>query len=142
MTAASPHVGISVAREEDNALLTGRARFVGDVPVRRDTLHAAFVRSAHAHADIKAINVAAALEVKGVVDVLVGDDIKKWSKPFVVGVKQPMEHWCLAVDRVRYVGEPVVMVIARDRYAAEDGAERVTVDYTPLAPVMGIEDAI
>lgn len=142
MTAASPHVGISVAREEDNALLTGRARFVDDVPVRRDTLHAAFVRSAHAHADIKAINVAAALEVKGVVDVLVGDDIKKWSKPFVVGVKQPMEHWCLAVDRVRYVGEPVVMVIARDRYAAEDGAERVTVDYTPLAPVMGIEDAI
>lgn len=142
MTASSSHVGISIEREEDNALLTGRARFLDDMPVRQDTLHAAFVRSAHAHASVKSIDVTAALAVDGVIDVLTGDDITKWSKPFVVGVKQPMEHWCLAVDRVRYAGEPVVMVIGRDRYAAEDGAEQIVVEYEPLAPVMTVNDAI
>jgi len=142
MAATAAHVGLSIEREEDNALLSGRARFMDDVAVRADTLHAAFVRSSHAHANILSIDLSATLAVDGVVDVLCGDDIKKWSKPFVVGVKQPMEHWSLAVDRVRYVGEPIAMVLARDRYAAEDGVEEAVVDYAPLSPVLSIEDAI
>jgi 2-furoyl-CoA dehydrogenase large subunit len=74
--------------------------------------------------------------------VLAGKDIRPWSKPFVVGVKAPMEMWALAMDKVRYVGEPVAVVIAESRYLAEDAADLVTVDYEPLAAVVAIEDAI
>lgn len=142
MLTASHHIGQSIEREEDNALLSGRARFLDDVPVRPDTLHAAFVRSTHAHANIKAIDFAEALALDDVAAVMTGNDIRAWSKPFVVGVKKPMEHWCLAVDRVRYVGEPVAMVIAKDRYIAEDAAEKVVVEYEPLPSVLRIQDAI
>ncbi len=142
MSLAISHIGKSAEREEDNALLTGRARFLDDMPVRADTLHAACVRSDQAHAKILSVDVSKALAIHGVVHVLTGDDVVRWSKPFVVGVKQPMEHWCLAVDRVRYVGEPVAIVIAEDRYIAEDAAEVIAIDYAPLAPVLEIADAI
>ena len=71
-----------------------------------------------------------------------GTDVKKWTKPFVVGVKQPMEHWCMAVDKVRYVGEPLAMILASDRYKAEDAAELVDVEYEEIQPVLNISDAI
>ena len=124
-------LGQSVARVEDAALLAGHARFLDDLPVRTDTLHAAVVRSPHAHASVLSIEASAALALKGVAGVLTGNDVHKWSKPFVVGVKQPMEHWCLAMERVRYVGEPVAIVMAEDRYVAEDAAELIEVEYEP-----------
>ena len=142
MLTTPTHIGHSIEREEDNALLSGRARFLDDVPSRPDTLHAAFVRSAHAHAEIASIDVSEALALNGVAAVLTGDDVKAWSKPFVVGVKQPMEHWCLAVDRVRYVGEPVAMIVAKDRYVAEDATDKVVVSYRMLPSVLRIQDAI
>ena len=71
-----------------------------------------------------------------------GTDVKKWTKPFVVGVKQPMEHWCMAVDKVRYVGEPLAIILASDRYKAEDAAELVDVEYEDIEPVLNISDAI
>jgi len=140
--AARSWTGKSVERFEDATLLTGAGRFMDDLGVPPGTLHAAFVRSPHAHARLRSIDTAAALAVPGVRAVLTGDDVRRWAAPFLVGVKAPMEHWCIAVDKVRYVGEPVAVVVAEDRYLAEDGAERVSVDYETLVPAVGIEDAI
>ena len=141
MEPATALLGQSIEREEDNALLSGSARFLDDMPVRPDTLHAAVVRSPHPHAEILSIDTKDALNQPGIVDVLTGEDIRKWSKPFVVGVKQPMEHWCLGIERVRYVGEPVAIVLAETRYLAEDGADLVRVDYKRLPAVINIPDA-
>jgi 2-furoyl-CoA dehydrogenase large subunit len=125
-------VGQSVPRVEDAALLTGRGRFIDDLGVRPDTLYAAILRSPHAHAEITAIDGEAARRADGVVAVLTGDDIKALTTSLVVGVKAPVECWPIAVGRVRYVGEPVAVVIASDRYKAEDGVDLVEVKYRAL----------
>src|SRR6202166_650432 len=117
-----PWVGRSIPRVEDAALLTGRGRFIDDVAVRPGTLHAAILRSPHAHADILTIDASAAQRAPGVVAVLAGDDVKALTASLVVGVKAPVECWPMAVGRVRYVGEPVAIVVATDRYLAEDAA--------------------
>ena len=120
-------VGRAVERVEDAALLTGRGRFADDVGERPGTAHAAVLRSPHAHAEIVSLDAAAALSMPEVVTVLTGAEVAAWSRPFIAGVKQPMRHYALAVDRVRYTGEPVAVVVARDRYAAEDALERIEV---------------
>ena len=136
-----PWLGRSLERREDAALLTGAGRFADDVGTKPGTLHAAFLRSPHAHAKLLSIDVNAALAMPGVRAVLTGEDVKRWAAPFVVGVKAPMQHWCLAVDNVRYAGEPVAVVVAEDRYLAEDALERVRVDYEPLPAVIDVESA-
>ena len=128
-------------RFEDPALLTGRGGFVDNVGVKLGTLHAAVLRSPYAHAEVGAIDVSVALTLPGVRAVLTGADVRRWGAPFVVGVKQPMDHWCLAVERARYVGEPVAVVVAENRYLAEDALDRITVDYQPLPPVVDPEAA-
>ena len=140
MTASGTLVGQAVERVEDAALLSGRGRFADDVPVSPATQHAAFVRSPHAR--LVGIDATAALAMPGVTAVLTGDDVRQWAAPFVSAVKQPIEHWCLAVDRARYVGEPVAVVVAADRYRAEDAAEAVRVDYEPLPAVVDPEAAL
>ena len=135
-------LGQAIERVEDAALLTGRGRFGDDLPVRTDTLHAAFLRSPHAHAELGAIEVSGALAMKGVEAVVTGDYAKAHTKPFIAGVKQPMEHYCIAVDRVRYVGEPVAIVVAQDRYVAEDALEKIHVTYQPLSAVVDPEKSI
>jgi 2-furoyl-CoA dehydrogenase large subunit len=137
-----PHLGRSMERLEDAAILTGQGRYGDDIAIKSSTLHAAVLRSPHAHAEINSIDISAALAQKGVHAILTGDDIRQWSRPFVVGVKSPMEHWSLAMDRIRYSGEPVAVVIAESRELAEDGLEYIKVDYTPLSPVTSIEAAI
>ena len=129
-------VGRAVERVEDAALLTGRGRFADDVGERPGTAHAAVLRSPHAHAEIVSLDATAALSMPEVVTVLTGEDIVAWSRPFIAGVKQPMRHYALAVDRVRYTGEPVAVVVARDRYGAEDALERIEVEYRELYPVV------
>ena len=129
-------VGRAVERVEDAALLTGRGRFADDVGERPGTAHAAVLRSPHAHAEIVSLDAAAALSMPEVVTVLTGEEVAAWSRPFIAGVKQPMRHYALAVDRVRYTGEPVAVVVARDRYAAEDALERIEVEYRELTPVV------
>jgi 2-furoyl-CoA dehydrogenase large subunit len=136
------HVGQPRERLEDAALLTGRGAYADDLGVKPGTLHAAILRSPHAHAEVLAVDAAAALARPGVRAVLTRDDIQRWSQPFVVGVKQPMQHWSLAIDRVRHVGEPVAVVIAEDRYLAEDALDLVRVDYRALPVVMEIEHAL
>ncbi|OCR26000.1 carbon monoxide dehydrogenase [Pseudomonas syringae] len=135
------HIGARQARVEDAALLRGLERYADDAAIPPGTLHAAIVRSPHAHARITAIDFTTALTMKGVHGVLVGEDVKRWALPFPVGVRQPMEHWCIAVDKVRYVGEPVAVVIAENRYLAEDAIEAVRVDYEPLPPIIDPEAA-
>ncbi|MGZ5198680.1 MAG: xanthine dehydrogenase family protein molybdopterin-binding subunit [Telluria sp.] len=138
----TPFVGRPMQRIEDVSLLTGRGQYGDDVGVKPGTLHAAIVRSPHAHATIDRIDVARAEGMPGVRAVLTGADIAGWSKPFVVGVKAPMEMWALAMERVRYVGEPVAVVVAESRYLAEDAADLVQVEYSSLPAVATIDEAI
>ena len=139
---ARAHLGRDLPRVEDRALLTGRGRYGDDAPVRAGTLHAAVLRSPHAHARLLAVRGDKALALPGVRAVLTGEDVRRWSKPFIVGVKQPMELWALAVDKVRYVGEPVAVVVAESRYRAEDALEVLEADYEQLPPVVDIHSAI
>jgi 2-furoyl-CoA dehydrogenase large subunit len=142
VTAQASWIGRPIERREDATLLTGTGRYADDLGTSPGTLHAAFLRSPYAHARVRGIDVASALSMLGVRAVLTGADVKRWAAPFVVGVKAPMEHWCLAVDKVRYAGEPVAVVVAEDRYLAEDALELIKVDYEPLPAVVDIESAI
>ncbi|KDP84853.1 hypothetical protein CF70_017100 [Cupriavidus sp. SK-3] len=109
VAARQRHVGRSMERLEDAAILTGRGRYGDDLGVKPGTLHAAILRSPHAHAELGTIDASAALAAPGVHGVLTGADLAAWSRPFVAGVKAPMEQWALAMDRVRYVGEAIPM---------------------------------
>jgi 2-furoyl-CoA dehydrogenase large subunit len=128
---SSPWVGRSIPRVEDAALLTGKGRFIDDLGVRPGTLHAAILRSPHAHADIISIESSAASQARGVVTILTGEDVRALTASLVVGVKAPVECWPIAVGRVRYVGEPVAVVVATDRYLAEDAVDLIEVQYRP-----------
>jgi len=131
-----PLIGQAIERLEDAALLMGAGRYIDDLPVAPGTLHAAILRSPYPHAELVAIDASAALAMPGVAAVVTREDVTRWTRPFTVGVKQKMEHWCLAVDRVRYVGEPVAVVLAQDRYRAEDALDRIAVEYRPLPAVV------
>src|SRR5271168_3170773 len=109
---AGARIGQSLERFEDLALLTGRGRYADDLPVTVGTLHAAILRSPHAHAEILALDTARALATPGVDCVVTGEDILRWTRAFIAAVKSPIEHWCLATERVRYQGEPIAVVVA------------------------------
>ncbi|WP_179222047.1 xanthine dehydrogenase family protein molybdopterin-binding subunit, partial [Inquilinus limosus] len=129
-------VGQSIERVEDAALLTGRGRFIDDLGTRPGTLHAAILRSPHAHADIAGIDIEAARAAPGVAAVLTGAEVKALTASLLVGVKAPVECWPIATDRVRYVGEPVAVVVAEDRYRAEDALDLIEVRYAPRPAVV------
>ncbi|HET9491319.1 MAG TPA: xanthine dehydrogenase family protein molybdopterin-binding subunit [Methylomirabilota bacterium] len=142
MSAATRWIGRSLRRREDARLLTGRAAFIDDHPPTGGVHHAAIVRSPHAHARILGYDVAAALAMEGVVGVVTGEDVAKSTRPFSVGVTAPVRYFCAATDKARFVGEPVAVVVARDRYLAEDAAETVSVQYEPLPVVVDPEQAL
>ncbi len=123
-------------RVEDAALLTGRGQFFDDLAPPPGCLHAAILRSPHAHARIKAIDMAAARALPGVAAVYDGAALAEVSAPLMVGVRLPISCWAMAVDKVRYAGEPVAVVLAESRYVAEDALDLIEVDYEPLAPVI------
>ena len=129
-------VGRSIPRVEDAALLAGRGRYIDDLGVRPGTLEAAILRSPHAHAEIEAIDGTAALAADGVFAVLTGAEIKALTTSLTVGVKAAIECWPIAIDRVRYVGEPVAIVVASDRYRAEDALDLIEVRYRALPAVV------
>src|SRR5262245_48700484 len=135
-------VGQSIERVEDAALLTGRGRYIDDIGVPPGTLHAAVLRSPHPHAAIRAIDVAAARSAKGVAAVITGADVTALGAPLLAGVKAPIQCWPIAVERARYVGEPVAVVVATDRYLAEDALELLEVDYEPLPVTLRPADAL
>src|SRR5260370_26795300 len=125
-------LGKPVLRKEDPALLSGRGRYADDLPIPVGTLHAHVIRSPHAHAQIRRVDAAKALALDGVWAVITGEDIRKLSDPFMAAVKTPLHQWTLAVERVRYVGEPVALVVADSRYLARDPPELVALDDQPL----------
>ena len=129
-------VGAKVIRKEDPNLLTGRGQFVDDIQLT-GTTHMAFVRSTEAHALIKGIDVSAALECEGVIGAWTAADLELPPLPGVPGLERP----ALAIDKVRFVGEAVAVVVAESKYAAADGTELVIVDYEPLGAVTSIEEA-
>jgi aerobic carbon-monoxide dehydrogenase large subunit len=145
-------IGSRVERLEDDRLVTGQGRFLDDLG--RDALAAAFVRSPHAHARIVDIDVSAALEVDGLVAIYTWDDLAesdattgtRVSERLPVLIPHPaLTHGRtghpLAKGEVNHAGEAVVMVVARDRYLAEDAADRIAVQYETLRPVVGVETA-
>jgi 2-furoyl-CoA dehydrogenase large subunit len=131
-----PWIGRSIERVEDAALLSGRGRFIDDLGVPPGTLHAAILRSPHAHADIVSIDIEAARRAPGVAAVLTGEQVKLLTTSLVVGVKAPVECWPIAVERVRYAGEPVAVIVAGDRARAEDAAELINITYRPRPAVV------
>jgi 2-furoyl-CoA dehydrogenase large subunit len=132
----SQFLGVPVLRKEDPALLSGRGRYADDLPVPMGTLHAHVIRSPHAHARIVGIDASAALPQEGVWAVVTGEDVRRLSDPFLIALKAPVNQWSLAVERVRYVGEPVALVVADTRYLAEDAADLVRIDYEVLDAVI------
>ena len=131
-------IGARVARKEDKRFVTGLGRYVDDMVVP-GMKHAAFVRSPHAHADVKKIDVKAAMAMPGVIGVLTGKELKAdgignlicgWMIHSKDGTPMKMGAWSpLAVDRVRYVGDAVAVVVAETKAQARDAAEAVEVTY-------------
>ena len=128
--------GSGLARVEDAALLTGQGEFLDDRDPFGQSLVAAIVRSPHAHARIRGVDAGAALAHPGVTAVITPDDVSELLRPFPLSLRTPMPYLPMGTDRVRFVGEPVAVVVATDRYTAEDAAELVRVDYEPLPVVV------
>ena len=143
--AGNRFVGQSVKRAEDPRLLTGRGRYIDDV-VLPGLLHAAFVRSPIAHGRITRLSVEAARRVPGVVAVFTAAELntglgKVWHT--MIGPEAPMPPIRpLAEGDVRFVGDPVALVVAENRYVAEDAAELVELDIEPLDVVVDAAAAL
>ena len=137
--------GEPIARIEDDRLLRGDGAYLDDLG--HDALACAFVRSPHAHARVGEIDVADALDIEGVAAIYTYEDLTdRLAEPLPLLIPHPaLTHgrtgYPLAAGEVNYVGEPVVMVVAEDRYLAEDAAERIMVDYEPLPAVVGVDAA-
>ncbi len=137
------YVGQRIKRTEDPRLIQGLAHYVDDIRLP-DTLHVAFVRSFYAHARINGIDASEALNLPGVVAVYTGKDVAKVGPvpcaSALPGLKVP-DYRVLAQDKVFFVGHPVAVVVATDRYIARDAADLVMVDYEDLPPVVDVEAA-
>ena len=140
-------MGARLERKEDLRLITGHGKYVADI-VLPGMLHAVFVRSDYAHARIKSIDISEAAALPGVVAVITGDelrrDCKSMRQPVLLpnlAAKYPL-YYPLAVDTVKFHGDPVAMVIARDKYVAVDAAELVVVDYEELSPMLDAEASL
>jgi carbon-monoxide dehydrogenase large subunit len=140
------YIGRSVVRPQTARLVAGRGTYTDDVVVPR-LLHAAFVRSPHAHARIAGIDTAEAAALPGVVAVVTGREVAAHCEPWVgvlknyAGMKSAPQY-PLAVDKAVWQGEPVVAVVAESRALAEDGCACVRVTWEPLAPVVDAEAAL
>jgi len=142
-------IGERIKRNEDPRLLTGQALFVDDVQLA-GMLHAAFLRSDYAHARIKSIDASAARERPGVVAVYTAEDMGEDWAPGPSNVAPPpgdvifhsRTHVPLAKDKVRYVGEPIAVIVAESRYIAEDAVEDIFVDLEMLEVVAELETAL
>ncbi|MEM4494358.1 MAG: glyceraldehyde dehydrogenase subunit alpha [Candidatus Caldarchaeum sp.] len=138
-------VGSAVKRKEDPRLVKGESTYVDDIRLP-GMVYAVFVRSPHAHARIKSIDVSAAKKVKGVVAVLTGRDLSGKVGSQVVETIMDEERFVkrepLAVDVVKFQGEPVAVVVAEDLYTAKDAAELIQVEYEPLPAVVDPEKAL
>ncbi len=142
------YVGTSVHRSEDHRLLTGQGRYVDDVSPP-GTLSAAFVRSDYAHARINQVDTTVAASMPGVQDVLTLADLgppydgKRLDQPYPSpAFEQDVRAFPLAKDEVCFVGDPIAVVVAENRYQAEDAAAAVMVDYEPVPAIVDCRRAL
>jgi aerobic carbon-monoxide dehydrogenase large subunit len=143
-------IGARVKRSEDPRILTGKGRYIDDVVVP-GMLHAAFFRSMVPHARLLGVDVSAARDLPGVVAVYTGEEIMAGSKASqagaVIGMNQmpgmrSPSFYGLATDKVRFVGDPIALVVAENRYVAEDACELIVEDYEMLEPIVTYEHAL
>jgi carbon-monoxide dehydrogenase large subunit len=135
-------VGARVKRREDPRLIRGRGTYVDDIALV-GMQHLVFKRSDIAHGRIRSIDTAAAEGMDGVEAVFTGAQIAEFLAPMPIGTPFPSpDHRAVAVDTVRYCGEPVAVVVARDRYVARDAADAILVAYDPLPAVVDLERAM
>lgn len=140
--------GSSIKRKEDPRMIAGKGTYLDDIRLPH-MVHATFVRSPYAHAKIKSVDVSKAKAVQGVVAAYTGADLQQklgpvpcaWHIPTDPPIKVP-RYTPLAADKVRYVGDPVAVVVAKDSYVAQDAAELVNVEYDPLPSVVSQEEAV
>src|SRR5574338_372698 len=147
---AARYFGERIKRNEDPRLLTGQGLYVDDVDLP-GMLHAAFVRRPYAHAKIGHIDISQALQRQGVVAIYTAQDLGDYWKPGPLLVSPPPVEEIvfnertqvpLAKDKVKFAGEPVVMVLAESRYIAEDALADIQIDYEPLEAVVDVEKAL
>ena len=133
-----PYIGSRIKRKEDVRLLRGVGKYVGDIH-RVGMVHAAILRSTYAHARIVKIDSAEAVKLPGVIGVLTAAEMPEVKTiPMRTGVIPGLERsqqTPIATTKVRYVGDPVAVVVAEDRYIAEDALELIDVEYAALGPV-------
>ena len=139
-------IGQRVKRKEDPRFLRGEGNYVDDIQLH-GMVHAALLRSPHAHARIRAVNTRSALRIPGVLSVITFQDISHLAKPIPMRLEVhpsfvPYLQYPLAKEKVRYVGEPVAVVVADSRYVAEDALECIQTDYEPLPAVVNTRSAV
>ncbi len=143
---APNYIGAPVRRREDVRFLTGRATFVDDVKLPQ-MLHAAILRSPHAHARILSIETTEAKAIRGVVRIFTSQDLAAWNAPIPMrstklpGLEKYLQH-PLAQGKVRYVGEPLAVIVAESRYLAEDALDAIEVSYEAEPAVVDLSDAL
>jgi len=145
-TEAAPEIGRARRRKEDAHLVTGQTTWTDSVSLP-GLAQMAVLRSPMAHARIDRVDVSRALELPGVLAAFSGRDLAEDSAPLpcawpVTAEMVHPDHHALAVDEVRYAGDGVAVVVARDRYCAADALEAIEVDYSPLPPVLDMEVAL
>src|SRR5256885_5447992 len=144
--AISQMIGASIKRREDPRLVTGTSSYVDDIP-QTALVHMHVVRSSEAHARILGIETARAKEADGVIAIFTGKDLMpEFGAPLPVTVcfvpeKKYPNHYPIAIDKVHYVGEPLAIVLASSRAAAEDAGERIEVKDQSLPAGVGIGKA-
>ncbi|HET9880226.1 MAG TPA: xanthine dehydrogenase family protein molybdopterin-binding subunit [Candidatus Binatia bacterium] len=139
-------IGSRTRSKEGPRHVSGRGLYTDDF-ILPGMLQAMILRSPHAHAKILSVDASQALTNPNVIAVITPDDIKQSTKPFkpgryAAGLKRPIDEYAGAVDKVRYVGEPLGAVAARDRGSAEDALELISVEYEPIRPVVDVREAI
>jgi 2-furoyl-CoA dehydrogenase large subunit len=142
MSTSEKWVGKSIERLEDEALLSGRARFMDDLEPVAGITHAAILRSPHACADVVSIDCSAALALPDVIGVLTPEDVALMAKPIGNLISSKLRYYPCAVGRARYFGEPVVVVVAENRYIAEDALDLISIKYSPKPPLIEPESAL
>jgi 2-furoyl-CoA dehydrogenase large subunit len=142
VSARKTWIGAPVERHEDERLLTGRGRYIDDLAPVAGLRHAAILRSPHPHARIRGIDAAKAEQLPGVTGVLTGAQIATVAGVIPSVVRSKVRYQVCATTKARYAGEPVAVVVAENRYIAEDALELIEVDYEPLPGVAWLEDAV
>ncbi len=137
----SKKVGKSVTRVEDARLTSGRGTYVDDIK-HGGTIYCAILRSPYAHAKILKVDASAAKAHQDVLALITGEDVRKLCDPVPPYLGAPVLHYCMAIDKVRFVGEPIAAVAATNRYAAEDALELIETEYEPLPVVLDPMEAM